>query len=40
MIVAGIDIGAATAMAVIYNENKIVSFSVIPTGSYVARAAE
>jgi len=40
VIVAGIDIGAATAKAVIYNENKIVSFSIIPTGSHVAGASE
>jgi predicted CoA-substrate-specific enzyme activase len=39
-IVAGIDIGAATAKAVILNSNELLSFSVIPTGFSVARAAE
>ena len=39
-IVAGIDIGAATAKAVILKSNEPLSFSVIPTGFSVARAAE
>jgi predicted CoA-substrate-specific enzyme activase len=40
LIVAGIDIGAATAKAVVLNENKILSACVIPTGESVIRAAE
>jgi predicted CoA-substrate-specific enzyme activase len=41
LIVAGVDIGAATAKAVILNgNNEILSFSVIPTGFSVAKAAE
>ena len=40
MIVSGVDIGAATAKAVILNGNEILSFSVIPTGFSVAKAAE
>ena len=39
-IVAGVDIGAATAKAVILETNGVLSFSVIPTGFSVARAAE
>lgn len=38
--VAGIDIGAATAKAVILNNNDILAASVIPTGFSVARAGE
>ncbi len=39
-IVAGIDIGAATAKAVILNESKIIASHVIPTGESVKKAAE
>ncbi len=40
MIVAGVDIGAATAKAVILDGNEVLSFSIIPTGFSVAGAAE
>ena len=40
VIVAGIDIGAATAKAVVFKENKILSSCVIPTGESVVRSAE
>jgi predicted CoA-substrate-specific enzyme activase len=40
MIVAGVDIGAATAKAVILSDNKVISSSIIPTGYSVAKAAE
>jgi len=40
LIVAGVDIGAATAKAVILNGNEVLSFSVMPTGFSVAKAAE
>jgi len=40
LIVAGVDIGAATAKAVIMNGNEVLSFSIMPTGFSVARAAE
>ena len=40
MIVAGVDVGAATAKAVILGSNEILSFSIIPTGFSVARAAK
>jgi predicted CoA-substrate-specific enzyme activase len=40
MIVAGIDVGAATAKAAILNGNDILGFSVVPTGSNVVQAAE
>ncbi|MBN1613038.1 MAG: 2-hydroxyglutaryl-CoA dehydratase [Deltaproteobacteria bacterium] len=40
MIVAGIDIGAATAKAVLLNGNTMLSSCVIPTGESVALAAE
>ena len=36
-IVAGIDIGAATAQAVILNESKIISSHVILTGKSIIR---
>ena len=40
-ITAGVDIGAATAKAVILNSGKeILSFSIIPTGHSVAQAGE
>ncbi len=39
-IVAGIDIGAATAKAVVLNETEIVSSYVMPTGDSVFKAAE
>jgi len=38
--VAGVDIGAATAKAVILRNKKILSFSVIPTGHSVTQAGE
>ncbi len=40
LIVAGVDIGAATAKAVILNGNEVLSFSVMPTGFSVAKTAE
>ena len=40
MIVAGVDIGAATAKAVILSGDEVLSFSIMPTGSSVVRAAE
>lgn len=40
MIVAGVDIGAATAKAVILDGDELLAFSIIPTGFSVARAAE
>jgi predicted CoA-substrate-specific enzyme activase len=39
-ITAGVDVGAATAKTVIMADGKILSYSVIPTGDSVARAAE
>jgi predicted CoA-substrate-specific enzyme activase len=39
-LVAGVDVGAATAKAVILTEDDILSSSVIPTGSSVAAAGE
>ncbi len=39
-LVAGVDIGAATAKTVILNNNNILASSVIPTGHNVARAGE
>lgn len=39
-IVAGVDIGAATAKAVILNNNDVVASSVIPTGFSAAGAGE
>jgi len=39
-LVAGIDIGAATAKAVITNGNKVLSSCVIPTGYSVTKAAD
>ena len=40
VIVAGIDIGAATAKAVVFGKDKILSSCVIPTGESVVRSAE
>ena len=40
MIVAGVDIGAATAKAVIVKGDEVLSFSIMPTGFSVARAAK
>lgn len=40
MLAAGVDIGAATAKAVILGDGEIFSFSVIPTGHSVSEAAE
>lgn len=37
---AGIDIGAATAKAVILNGNKVLSLSIMPTGYSVTRSVE
>jgi activator of 2-hydroxyglutaryl-CoA dehydratase len=39
MLVAGIDIGAATAKAVIMNEGRLCSYAVMPTGFDVARVS-
>jgi len=40
LLVAGIDVGAATAKAVVLNANRILSSHVLPTGESVTRAAE
>ena len=40
MIVAGVDIGAATAKTVIFGDNQILGYVVIPTGYNVKLAAE
>ena len=40
MYVLGIDIGAATAKAVVLNNNKVLSSCVIPTAESVIHAAE
>lgn len=40
MLVAGVDVGAATAKAVILSDGKIFSSSIIPTGHSVLEAAE
>ena len=40
LLVAGIDIGAATAKAVVLNETKVISSHVMPTGENVKKAAE
>jgi predicted CoA-substrate-specific enzyme activase len=40
VIVAGVDVGAATAKTVILDGNKVLSFSIMPTGFSVAGAAE
>jgi len=40
MIVAGVDVGAATAEAIIWDRSRILGKALIPTGAYVARAAE
>jgi len=40
MFVAGIDIGAATAKAVIWDRSQILGKALIPTGADVAQAAE
>lgn len=40
LFLAGIDVGAATAKAVILNANRILSAHVLPTGDSVTRAAE
>ncbi len=40
MIVAGVDIGAATAKAVILKGDEVLSSSIMPTGFSVARAAK
>jgi len=40
MIFAGVDVGAATAKAVIFGGNKILGYSIIPTGHNVRIAAE
>jgi predicted CoA-substrate-specific enzyme activase len=41
LIVAGVDIGAATTKAVVLNHaNKVLSFSIIPTGHNVVQAGE
>jgi predicted CoA-substrate-specific enzyme activase len=40
LLVAGIDVGAATAKAVVLNANRILSSRVLPTGESVTSAAE
>ena len=40
LLVAGIDVGAATAKAVVLNPNGILSSHVLPTGDSVTKAAE
>ena len=40
MIVAGIDVGAATTKAVILNESGIISYAIRPTGFSVVVAAD
>jgi predicted CoA-substrate-specific enzyme activase len=40
MFVCGVDIGAATAKAVILNDNKIIAYSVLPTGQSVKMATD
>jgi len=40
VIVAGVDIGAATSKTVISNADRILSFAIMPTGSSVAEAAK
>jgi predicted CoA-substrate-specific enzyme activase len=40
MIVAGVDIGAATAKALILGDGHILGYSIVPTGSSVKVAAE
>ena len=40
MYFAGVDIGAATAKAVILNENKIISYAIMSTGPNVPRIAK
>ena len=39
-LVAGIDIGAATAKAVVLNENQVISWHVMPTGESVKKVIE
>jgi predicted CoA-substrate-specific enzyme activase len=38
MLVAGLDIGAATTKAVILNDSEMIAYSVIPTGHNIAQA--
>lgn len=38
LIVAGIDLGAATTKAVILSDSKVLLFSVVPTDNSVAQA--
>lgn len=40
LIVAGVDIGAATVKAVILDGSKVLSFSIMPTGHSVTQAGE
>lgn len=40
MIVAGVDIGAGAAKSVILSNGQILSYSIIPTGANVTKAAE
>jgi len=40
MITAGVDVGAATAKTVIVADGQILSYSIVPTGDSVTRAAE
>ncbi|RLC29646.1 MAG: 2-hydroxyglutaryl-CoA dehydratase [Deltaproteobacteria bacterium] len=40
MIVAGVDVGAATAKTAIVKDGEIVSYDIMPTGDVVSQAAE
>ena len=40
LLIAGVDIGAATAKAAILNNNNLLSFSIVPTGHSVSQSGE
>ena len=40
MLVAGIDIGAATAKAAIMNESELCAYAIMPTGFDVVRTGD
>ena len=40
MLVAGVDIGAATAKAAIVKDNEMISFTIMPTGADVVKVAK
>jgi benzoyl-CoA reductase subunit A len=40
VLTAGIDVGSSTAKAVLLNDNKIISYSIIPTGAESAESAQ